>query len=213
MDPSHPIVYFQSRGIVKIEKKKFSANEDKIIWEVRISLSTNPFILKQLGMMLLFPSLFMAMLLSFLLLVTGEPEGIPEILLASIAVVLGMGLLLLFIILLVFRNRFHVRFSIDAEGVLWEILDKLSKISSRLAVAAGLLDTSPLISATGIQALSREKEFISWKDVESAEYNQGRHMILLRNSWRPVMMLICSKENYGDVLDLVKQRFRKPDKM
>lgn len=159
--------------------------------------------------MLLSVFLFMAVLFSFLLLVTGEAEGIPAVLLISMIAVIGIGFLLVLTTVFVFKNRFHVRFTVDGKGVLWETLDKRSQISSRLAIWLGIQGKSAQTSGSGSLAMSREKEWIGWKEIDSVQYVQDRSMIILRNSWRPVMMLVCSQDNYEDVVSLVKNRFKK----
>ncbi len=192
-----------------MEKNNRNPQESHITWETSISLWTNPLLLKQLGLMLLSTYLLMAVLFSFLLLVTGEPEGIPSVLLMSVIAVIGIGFLLILTAALVFKNRFHVRFTVDTKGVLWETLDKRSLISSRLAIWLGILGKSAQTSGAGSLAMSREKEWIGWKEIDSVQYDQGRSMIILRNSWRPVMMLVCRQDNYEDVACLVKTRCKK----
>ncbi|UNC91017.1 zinc ribbon domain-containing protein [Candidatus Contubernalis alkaliaceticus] len=179
-----------------------------ISWETQISLLTNPLVVKQFVMAILFSGLFMALFLSFLLLVTGEPEGIPGILVGTLIAVSVLGVLMLLAILLVFRGRFQVRFTVDHKGVLWETIDKRAKTGSRLAVVLGILGRSLPAAGAGTLAMSREKEFVSWKEMNRAEYNQNQTMITLRNSWRPVMMLVCTTDNYDMVVDFVKGKFQ-----
>ncbi|MDO9574618.1 MAG: hypothetical protein Q7I94_06450 [Candidatus Contubernalis sp.] len=175
-----------------------------ITWDTEISLLTNPLVVKQFIMMLLFSGLFMGLLLAFILLVTGEPEGIPGILMGILIGVSVVGVLLLLSILLVFRGRFKVRFTVDHKGVLWETIDSRAKTGSRLAILVGILARSPQTAGAGTLAMSREKEFVGWKEINSVEYNQSQRMITLRNSWRPVMMLVCTPENYQQIVDIVE---------
>lgn len=67
------------------------------------------------------------------------------------------------------------------------------------------MDTKEITDpAAGI--VSWEKEFVHWKEIDSATFNQKQKIITLRNSWRPVMMLVCLPDNYDQVATLIKSK-------
>ncbi len=177
-----------------------------ITWVKAISIITNPLIFKQITLLSLCVGLFMAALLSLMLALSGDFAGIIPMLKVSFISAAALFLLLLLVALLYFRNRIEVRFTIDKRGVLWETVDKRALIGARLAVLGGILGRNPQAAGAGILAAAREKEFVSWSQVLSAEYNCRHKMIVLRNNWRPIMMLVCLPDNYKQVAALVSEK-------
>ena len=174
-------------------------------WETKIALLTNPFILKQMILVIVGTGLFVALLLSFILALTGDYGDIPVILFISLFLTLGLGLLLFLGTLIFFGNQLRIRFTVDGKGVLWETVDKRAKATGRLAILAGILGRSPGTVGAGILAVSREKEFLRWQDLSAATYDNSRRMIILRNSWRPLMLVVCLPENYQEVATFVER--------
>jgi len=191
-----------------------------ITWETDISLLGNPLVMKQLALVVLGSGLIMALLLSFIFLTTGEFRDIPMMLLITLLMTGGFGLLLVLVMLVFFGNRTRVRFTVDEAGMIWETRDQRARTGNRLAVLAGILGRSPQTAGAGILAATREKEYAAWKDLASFENDPRHRMITVRNSWRPVMMLVCLPENYQGVMDAIQDRlppysrsakpFRKP---
>lgn len=150
--------------------------------------------------------MIMALLLSFIFVVTGEVDAIPMILLISFFSIIGLGLLLFLITLIVFGNRTRVRFTVDEKGAYWETIDRRAKTLNRLTILAGLLGRSPQAAGAGTLAAVREKEFVTWSQLALVEDNRRYLMITLRNSWRPVMMLVCLPENFDTVLNFANSK-------
>ncbi len=180
--------------------------QDAIAWETDIRLATNPLVVKQLMLIALSSGLFMAFLLSFVLATTGDYRDVPMMLLISLAAAGGLGLLLLLVTLVIFGNRIRVRFIVNHEGALWETVDPRVLSGSRLAMLAGVLGPSPQAAGAGGLAVSREKELVRWDEFSAVQGDERRHTIVLRSSWRPLMMVICLPSNYEHVLRTVNQR-------
>lgn len=174
-------------------------NEGAISWETDISLVGNRLILKQIIMVTLGAGFSIALILSFIFAATGQFRDIPPMLVVSLAVTAGFGCLIFLTALLFFGNRIRVRFTINEKGALWQTTDKRALTANRLALLAGVLGRGPQTAGAGTLALSREKEFVAWQDLAYVEYDQRQRMVVLRNSWRPVMMLSCLPESYGQV--------------
>jgi len=175
-----------------------------LIWEKDISIITNPLIFKQLALVSIGAGLFMAVLLTVILAVSGDYTGIPPMLLVSLITSFGLFLLLLLVSLLYFRNRIRVKFTVNHKGALWETIDKRAVTGIRLSVLSGILGGSLQAAGAGILAAAREKEFISWNEANSIAYDSSNHMIIIRNNWRPIMMLVCLPENYKQVAELIR---------
>ncbi len=182
---------------------------DPVTWEADIPLLTNPLILKQLLLVTAGAGFIMAAILSLVFALTGEAGEIPVMLMISFLTAAGFGLLLFLVALIYFGNRTRVRFSLSSSGVLWEARDKRVKSASRLAMVAGVLGGSLQAAGAGALAVTREKDYVSWKHIRSAEYNRRHLMIVLRNSWRPVMMIICLNENYDLLVGYIKNKVHK----
>ncbi len=180
-------------------------DSQKLSWEADIPLLTNPLVLKQLIIIVFGSGLFMALILSFIFLLTGDYDDIPFMLFVSLIVATGMGAGLFLIALLVFGNRIKVRFTIDNEKAFSETVEKRSLVGTRLTLIAGLIGGNLQAAGTGVLAASREKEYILWKDLQNAEFIPKHLMIVLNNSWRPVMLMICRPDNYELITEFVSR--------
>jgi len=174
-----------------------------ISWEKNISLISNPLIIRQLAMVIIGSGLFMAFILTVVLSASGEYRDIPAMLLISLIVTAGIAFPALLVILIFFSNKIRVCFTLDHNGVLWETVDKKAKTAGRLAVITGILGSSPHTAGAGALSVAREKEYVRWKDLAAVEFNKRHLLIILRNSWRPVMMISCLPDNYEKVAEYV----------
>lgn len=177
-----------------------------MVWETRVGLLTNPVVVKQLALVVVGATLLMAALLSFLLAVQGEWEGIPMMLLISLGGGAALSLLMLFVILVFFGNRILVRFGVSDEGVLVETVDARARMGSRAALILGALGDSMTAAGAGLAAASGERQFCRWQAVVEAVYHPRRHTISLRNHWRTVAFLACTPDNYEQVAAVVRRR-------
>jgi hypothetical protein len=176
----------------------------ELVWETDMRLLSHPTMLGQFGLVVGLSGGIMALLMTFLLAVQGEWEGIPAMLLISLCAAGGLALLMLLVILLFFGNRIRMRFTLGERGVAVEMIDRRARGANRLAVLAGMLGASPATAGAGMMALSRESEFRAWRGIAEARYDARRHSITLRNRWRTVAFLACTPENYTQVEALVR---------
>jgi hypothetical protein len=125
----------------------------------------------------------------------------------QIFVLVGLGLFVMFILimLIVFGNRMNTRYSISQKGILQETIDKVGVAGSRLALLAGILGRSPGTAGAGLIAMSQQAVTLDWKGGFILDPRPRRHMLILRNGWRPVMEVYCTPENYAQVEVLVRQ--------
>ena len=182
------------------------SNSSSITWEADITLLSNPLFVKQLALVAAGAGVIMALLLSFIFAATGEIDAIPMILLISFFSIIGLGLFLFLITLIIFGNRTRVRFTVDEKGAYWETIDQRAKKLNHLTILAGILGRSAQTAGAGALAAAREKEFVAWSQLALVEDSRRYLMITLRNSWRPLMMLVCLPENFETVLDYVNSK-------
>ena len=130
----------------------------------------------------------------------GDWDAFPVLGLMIGAVTGGLWLLGLLIMALMFRGRFHVRYTLGDDGILLENLESVAKTANRTAVVVGVLARRPGLVGAGLIARSRESEAVRWKGAFTARAKPDRHLIVLRNRWRTLMFVQCTPENYGEVL-------------
>lgn len=177
-----------------------------LTWETNISLLTNPLVVRQLILVVVGSGLFMALLLSFVFGASGEFDMILPMLRISALVTAGLGVLVFLITVIVFGGRIRVRFTMNEEGVLWETVGKRAITGSRLAILTGVLARSPQVAGAGALAASRQREFVAWQDVAAAELDRRHSMITLRNSWRPIMLVVGVPESFDRVVAYAQSR-------
>jgi len=175
-------------------------------WEVDVPLVTNPLVRRQFVVVAGVAGLVMALLMSFVFATTGEFDAIPMMLLISLLAAVGLGILLFVVAILFFGNRIRVRFTLDDTGVLWETVDKRARAGNRLALLTGLLGGSPQTAGAGALGMSREAEYVRWGEPQGVQLNPRHRMIVLRGSWRPVMMIVCLPEHYDRVAAIVRSK-------
>ena len=82
-------------------------------WEKDITILSNPLILKQMFMVTVGSGFFMAFILTVIFAATSDYRDIPAMLLVALLTGAGLGLLLVMVTLIFFRNKMRVRFTID----------------------------------------------------------------------------------------------------
>jgi hypothetical protein len=175
-------------------------------WEIDVPLITNPLVRRQLLLVAGGAGLMMALLMTFVFATTGEFDAIPMMWLISLLAAVGLGVLLFVVALVFFGNRVRVRFTLDEPGVLWETVDQRARTGSRLALLAGLLGASPQTAGAGALGIARETAYVRWEQVARVVSDPRHRMVILRGSWRPMMMVVCRPEDYDDVVAHAKRK-------
>ncbi|MFH2061050.1 MAG: hypothetical protein ABIJ59_19460 [Pseudomonadota bacterium] len=173
-----------------------------LTWKIEFSLLTNPNIVKSwlkamgwiyvIGMALMVP-VFIA---------TGELSSVPMILIIFAGVVFGFGMLGFLIMFLILGKRSHARFTLSEKTIFYENMDNKAKELSLAAVLSRGLIGSFTSAGAGLLSLSNEAVSLKWESIAKAIYDPKYSTICLRNSYRELLHLYCSPENY----DIVKQR-------
>lgn len=172
-------------------------------WDTEFSLLTDRFVLYDGVKLVAWTYGLITVLFTVILLVQGEPESIPPLLGMFALVLAGLSLLGVLIMLVVFRNRFRARHTITADGVIVESTSRTARFFNRFAVVAGAVGRSPGTAGAGLLAMSREQVGLEWVDLHRIKTHEDQLVLSLMNSWRVVMRLYCTPENYQTVLALV----------
>lgn len=174
-----------------------------LTWESDVRLLLHPLMLRDFAKLLLLTGAIMAALLSFLLAVSGQADTIlPTLAMAGVCMG-GLAVLFVLVILAFFRNRMHMRFRIDGKGASSAVSDRRADIGNRLAIAAGALAGKPGVAGAGMLGRAGDSRRIAWNAVEKVRFYPAWHAIALGNSWRSVVTLFCTPENYADIATAV----------
>jgi len=185
--------------------KTGAQKRNEISWAVDIPLVTNPRMIKAVAMALgLGGFLIPVVAISMILGSQGDWDEIPGIVLPFGCVTVGLFLFFLLIMLVFFGNRFPTSFTVNEQGARQENMSKRGKAASRLAVAAGLLGKSPGAAGAGMMAMSREVVEIQWSSGMTVESRPRRNLLIIRNSWRPIMEIYCLPENFEEVENRIR---------
>lgn len=203
-DPFDPPPALANRSR-RLRRRTAHKPEGELTWEIGIPLVTNPRMLGTMAKISVLSTLLIVLLMSVLAVSQGEWDTIPPLL--GFFSVLGVGVfgLLLFVMLVVLGNRLRTRYRLDARGVHQETIDRVSRLSNRLAVIAGLLGRSPGTTGAGLLGMSQEQISIAWRGRFTLEARPQRHLLIFRNSWRSLMDVYCTAENFDQVLALARQ--------
>ena len=177
-------------------EKTQSDGLETIEWSYRVPLLTSLFMLWDLLRVTLLSVLSMYILVALMgLIVEGEFVVLPF---QVFAIVTGIMLGLFVLVSLFLGNGVSMTFSVCAEGVSYS-MGRRQKGLNRATVVLGALSGSPTTAGAGLLAASREQGSWKWSELHEARYFARTRVISLRNSWRTVLRLHCTPENYEQV--------------
>ncbi|MBM4283995.1 MAG: hypothetical protein FJ128_01930 [Deltaproteobacteria bacterium] len=183
-------------------------------WEINVPLLTNRFILYDLFKIVGITTLIMLFLMQGMLLLTDRFDLRAMTGLAQLVVVCCLGLLVLMVLvmLLFFGNRFPMQFHLDPQGAVAVSGSRRGKVANRLAVILGLLAGKPGVAGAGLLGMAQEEVGITWPQVERLNIHAPQHVISLMNSWRVVIRLYCTPENFAAVREQVEAWWQAADR-
>ncbi len=176
----------------------------EMTWNVKFSLITNPNVVKAWLKAMLWTYLLCIGFLVPMFAGTGEWDAIPPIMLIFLAVCGGIALLGLLVMLVILGNRSEAQFSLSPRGVVYRCMDRKIKTLSRIAVVSGGFFGSPRTAGAGLISMSREEVSLEWPMVANAVFDEKHHTIRLRNSYRDLLHLYCTKDNYDSAEGMVR---------
>ena len=184
--------------------------DSRIVWDYDIPLVTNRFIMQDVAKVLVLSFAIM----SAMFMLIGICQGVDEFLallpvIPMFAVcVLGIGVLMVLVMLIIYRNRFHCRFTVDSEGVSYDVTSA-QKTANLAVIVLGIVTAKPGMAGAGFLARAQESVFYDWASVHRVDVFAGHRVVCIRNSWRTLLRIYCTPENYDAVaamaLDGVKR--------
>lgn len=167
-----------------------------IEWTYRIPILTSRFMLWDFARVTAISVSMMYLLVALMgWVVDGEPALLP---LRVPLMVGGILLALFFIVGVLMGNRFTMTFAVKPDGVTYSSGSR-EKRRNRAAVLFGALGRNATTTGAGFLATAGEQGGWKWRDLYSARYFPRQRVISLRNSWRTVLRLHCTAEDYERV--------------
>lgn len=111
-------------------------------------------------------------------------------------------LLSIFLLWLIYRNHFESHFKIDQKeaSVSYKGTTKRKNaFVNTLLIIFGISSHRPGTVGTGLISASRQTVSVNWKNVFKVVLFPRNHVVVLRNSWRQVMVLYCTNDNYEEI--------------
>lgn len=163
---------------------------DTIVWEYRIPLLTNPFLVWDLVRVVLIGLVVMTVSVALMGLVAGE--GL--VLLPPVAYLIGGGtvLALFAVSMLLLGNGYWATFGVTDKGVTYGSGSR-GRALNRLTAVAGVLAGSPGTAGAGLLAISRENVRSDWRDIRKVVVYRRARVIVVRDSWHAVQRLHCAE--------------------
>lgn len=134
---------------------------------------------------------------------------------------LFIGILILLTMLLlwiIYKNRFESHFVIDSKGVgvaYQGATSKKNKGINTLLIVLGAFAKKPGAVGTGLISQSMQSMSVEWNEIFKIVAFPRSRVIVLRNNWRQIMVVYCTKENYDQALEMITQEVnqRKTDRI
>jgi hypothetical protein len=111
-------------------------------------------------------------------------------------------LLSIFLLWLIYRNRFESHFKLsqkEASVSYGGTTKRKNAFVNTLLIIFGITSHRPGAAGTGLISASRQTVSVNWNNVFKVVLFPRNNVIVLRNSWRQVMVLYCTNDNYKEV--------------
>jgi hypothetical protein len=122
-----------------------------------------------------------------------------------VGILIALTMLLLWIL---YRNRFESHFIINKDGVGVAYrggTSQKNKTVNTLLIVLGAFAKKPGMVGTGLISQSMQSVSVEWCDIFKVVTFPKLRTIHLRNNWRQVMVVYCTKEIYEEALEWINQ--------
>lgn len=175
-----------------------------VTWDLAFPLLTNRFFMWDMTKVWLITYGIVGALLSVMCLLADNAKIVP-MLLGVMGIIIGSLLVLSFIIVLImFARGWPTRFTVAPNGVRADTISRAALNTNRAVTLIGLLAGSSLTAGAGLLATAQESINIPWTRVRRITEYPGPRVITLSNSWRTVVRLYCTPEDYPRVAALCR---------
>lgn len=180
--------------------------KDKISWEKEFTLVTNRFVLKDLfKVILITTALFQLLIVLMIFFSDGGFMSFMTSVYMDMSIIIGFSLLAVFSMLLL-GNRYAAKFTVDIKGITYVSGLREKRINRAVLILTLLI--KPKSSGAAFLATSNESDFYEWKNISRLIPYSGPKVIEIKNSWRTVVRLYCTEENFEKVLKLCRKQLK-----
>lgn len=175
-------------------------------WEIDVPLLTNRHMVSALAKVMLGTAAIVAALVGLLLGIQGDWQLIPHV--AGLLFLLGCALFAtgLLVMAFPFRNRLATRFTLDADSVRMQVIDRTAQAGSRLGFWAGLALGSAATAGSSMLAATQQEQTLHWNGAFRVAFGPASRSIAFRNGWRTLMRVYCLPDNYDAAVELVSRQ-------
>jgi hypothetical protein len=191
-----------------VSSPKREPSQPTVTWEADLPLVSRRG-LSYWSLLVLVASGIMAGLLATVFATDREWDAMLPMLGMVAAVGAGLWLLGLAIMLVAFRGRYRVRYTISARGIACEDASDAARAANRMAVVAGLASRRPHLVGAGLIGASRGLEELRWSGAFRAVFDARRHQVILRNAWRTLMWVQCTRDNFDEAAAHINFQMRR----
>jgi len=174
-------------------------------WETVFSLMTNRFFLYDMVKFFAWTFVSVTVFLAIMFGLVGNLAGLGHFFPIVASTLGGLFVLTIGISLVVLGNRYPIRYTLTDRALLWQDLSRAGRKASRLAILLGALSGSPAAAGAGLLSKSQETGKILWKDVRLFKEHPQQGVISVKNSWRVVIRLYCTTDNYASVAETLRR--------
>lgn len=181
-------------------------DSEEVRWETRVSVFSNPAILKGLGMALGIPFGFLIIVLT---IATGGEfiwSGGVLYAFALLGFVLALSGL---VMLILFGGKYDMGFVIDRRGVLSYTPKRQARINRAVnttLIVGGMLTGKPGAAGMGLLAQSRQSMYVAWDRVRRIRVYQRARTIAIKGGFAENVAVFCTQENFVAVERLIRER-------
>lgn len=172
---------------------------DSLSWEISVPLAADRRNLVAMAKVGVGAGALVGALVALLLAVQGDWSLVLPVLGAFVLAGVGFFGVALAVMVLVFGNRQHLRYTLTPQTLRCESIDRTARVANRAALVAGLLAGRPGAAGSGLLALAQEDQCLRWDGAFVARPEPANHTIELRNRWRTLMVVRCTADNYDAV--------------
>lgn len=176
------------------------------VWDAEIRLAADRFFLYDLAKLLVLVFLITAGISLLISAFSGKLDTLPFLLRIFFLIAAGITVLVYLLSLLLFANRYLMRFALTEKAVFWETRSRAGRRAGPLAFIVGLLAGKPSVAGAGALAIAGRAGDIAWAKIRRIKEYPSLNVIALKNSWRVVARLYCTAENFGTVAEIVRAR-------
>ncbi|WP_370575140.1 hypothetical protein [Methanomethylovorans sp.] len=191
--------------------------ENRMEWDVDVSILTNRFILLEVGRALTIAFLFAAVIISMVMLPSLMDGSLFSAGIGTSGLGYSMFMIgLLFLLTAVFTffyygNKYMLSYVVDEKGVR-TVTRKAQRSRNRAAnimlILMGLLSRNPSAAGAGMMAAGGQDQSIRWNNVKKVTFHPKHHTIVLRGGYGVRSIIFCTQDTYGPVSSLIRSHCR-----